>query len=121
MLDDRSISKSPRIDSQIDGERSGPMADLTKNEAIIQALVSAGYQDIRLNVVPKRFLFSDGRFQTELEFSRNYFDDTTLATLQGLLEDTILPAITEQMGKTVYVNAHGVSILPSTHGRKEQC
>lgn len=96
------------------------MPDTTKNEAIIQALESAGYQDIRLNVVPKRFLFSDGRFQTELEFSRNYFDDTTLATLQGLLEDTILPAITEQMGKTVYVNAHGVSILPSTHGRKEK-
>ena len=64
------------------------MSDLTKNEAIIEALESAGYQDIRLKVVPKRFLFSDGRFQTELEFSRNYFDDTTLATLQGLMKDT---------------------------------
>ena len=97
------------------------MPDTTKNEAIIQALESAGYHDIRLNVVPKRFLFSDGRFQTELEFSRNYFDETTLTTLQGLMKDTILPAITQQMGKTVYVNARGVSIIPSTHGRKENC
>ncbi|MCC6965207.1 MAG: hypothetical protein IT391_02830 [Nitrospira sp.] len=97
------------------------MSDLTKNEAIIEALESAGYQDIRLKVVPKRFLFSDGCFHTELEFSRNYFDETTLATLQGLMKDTILPAITQQMGKTVYVNARGVSIIPSTHGRKQNC
>ncbi len=57
----------PLLKSQIDGERKGPMSDLTKNEAIIEALESAGYQDIRLKVVPKRFLFSDGCFHTELD------------------------------------------------------
>lgn len=91
------------------------MSDLTKNEAIIEALKSAGYQDIRLKVVPKRFLFSDGRDQTELEFSRNYFEEATLVTLQGLMKDKILPVITQQMGKKVYVSAHGISIIPSTH------
>ena len=97
------------------------MADLTKNEAIIQALVSAGYQDIRLDVVPKRFLFSDGRFQTELEFSRNYFDDTTLVALQGLMGEQIIPAIEQQPGKRVYVDARGVRITPSTHSRADKC
>lgn len=97
------------------------MSNLTKNEAIIEALESAGYQEIRLKVVPKRFLFSDGRCQTELEFSRNYFDDTTIATLQGLMGEHILPAIKQQPGKKVYVNARGISIIPSTQGRKDTC
>ena len=95
------------------------MPDLTKNEAIIAALESAGYQEIRLTVVPKRFLFSDGRCHTELEFSRNYFEDTTLDTLQRLMREQVLPAIKQQLGKKVYVNAHGISILPRTHGRGE--
>ncbi|MGC3976579.1 MAG: hypothetical protein QM771_19680 [Nitrospira sp.] len=94
------------------------MSDMTKNEAIIEALESAGYQEIRLNVVPKRFLFSDGRCQTELEFSRNYFDETTLFALQGLMREHILPAIQQQRGKKVYVNARGISIIPTRHGRE---
>ncbi|ULA60259.1 MAG: hypothetical protein LZF60_220176 [Nitrospira sp.] len=97
------------------------MSDLTKNEAIIEALESAGYQDITLKVIPKRFLFSDGRYQTELEFSRNYFDDITLVTLQNLMHDKILPAIKQQLGKKVYVSAHGISIIPTTHGREDDC
>ena len=97
------------------------MSGRTKNEAIIEALESAGYQDIRLKVVPKRFLFSDGRCQTELEFSRNYFDDTTLVTLQVLMREKILPAIEQQLGNKVYVNACGISIIPSTHDREEKC
>ncbi len=97
------------------------MSDLTKNEAIIEALKSAGYQDITLKVVPKRFLFSDGRCRTELEFSRNYFDDATLVALQGMMGKQILPAIKQQPGKKVYVDARGISIIPSTHGREEKC
>ncbi|MCS6290490.1 MAG: hypothetical protein H8K10_16160 [Nitrospira sp.] len=97
------------------------MPDLTKNQAIIEALESAGYQGIRLRVVPKRFLFSDGRCQTELEFSRNYFDDTTLVALQGLMREHILPAIKQQLGKKVYVDARGISIIPSTQGREDTC
>ncbi|CAE6799936.1 hypothetical protein [Nitrospira defluvii] len=97
------------------------MSGRTKNEAIIEALESAGYQDIRLKVVPKRFLFSNGRCQAELEFSRNYFDDTTLVTLQGLMQETILPAIKQQLGKRVYVDARGIRITPSTHSRADKC
>lgn len=96
------------------------MPDLTKNEAIIAALESAGYQEIRLTVVPKRFLFSDGRCHTELEFSRNYFDHTTLIALQGQMGEHILPAIKQQPGKKVYVDARGISIIPSTHGRTDK-
>ena len=96
------------------------MSDLTKNEAIIEALESAGYREIRLKVVPKRFTFSDGRYQTELEFSRNYFDDTTLLALQSLMGEQILPAIKQQPGKKVYVDARGISIIPSTHGREDK-
>ena len=54
------------------------MLDLTKNQAVIEALESAGYQEIRLNVVPKRFLFSDGRSETEpacpMELTPHVFD-----------------------------------------------
>lgn len=97
------------------------MADLTKNEAIIAALKSAGYRDITLKVVPKCFQFSHGRCHTELEFSRNYFDDTTLVALQGLMGEQILPAIEQQPGKRVYVDARGVRITPSTHSRADKC
>lgn len=96
------------------------MPHLTKNEAIIEALELAGYRKVRLKVVPKTFLISDGRCETALEFSRNYFDDTTLVTLQDLMRETILPAIKQQLGKKVYVNADGISILPRTHDH-ESC
>lgn len=97
------------------------MSALTKNEAIIEALESAGYQEIRLKVIPKRFLFTDGQWETELEFSRNYFDNTTLAALQCLMQDQILPAVKQQLGKKVYVDARGISIIPSAHGREDKC
>lgn len=95
------------------------MSAVTKNETIIEALTVAGYREIRLKVIPKRFLFTEGRCHTELEFSRNYFEDTTLDTLQRLMREQVLPAIKQQLGKKVYVNAHGISILPRTHGRGE--
>lgn len=97
------------------------MLDLTKNQAVIEALESAGYQEIRLKVIPKRFLFSDGRCQTELEFSRNYFDETTLVALQGLMRERIIPAIKQQLGIKVYVDARGISITPTTQGRVNPC
>ncbi len=74
----------PLLKSDIRGEER-PEGRSDEEGAIIAALESAGHQDITLTVVPKRFLFSDGQRQTELEFSRNYFDDTTLVTLQCLM------------------------------------
>ncbi|MCW5798284.1 MAG: hypothetical protein KIT40_07290 [Nitrospira sp.] len=97
------------------------MSALTKNEAILEALESAGYHNIRLKVVPKRFLLGHGSCQTELEFSRNYFDDTPLATLQVLMREKILPTIKQQLGKKVHVNASGVTIVPRTQARDETC
>ncbi|MCS6294609.1 MAG: hypothetical protein H8K09_00065 [Nitrospira sp.] len=90
------------------------MPDVTKNEALIAILKLAGFQQITLRVVPKLFLFTDGICQSELEFSRTYFDETNLAALQDLMRDKILPAIKEHVGKKVYVNANGISIIPRT-------
>ena len=88
------------------------MTEVGKNEAIIAALKSAGYEEIRLKVVPKVFLFNDGSSRSEFEFSRTYFDDMTLVSLQGPTRDKILPAIKQHLGKKVYVNANGISIVP---------
>lgn len=88
------------------------MTEVGKNEAIIAALKSAGYEEIRLKVVPKVFLFNDGYCRSELEFSRPYFDATALVTLQVLMRDKILPSIKQHLGKKVYVNANGISIVP---------
>ncbi len=54
------------------------MPDVTKNDAIIAILKSAGFQQIMLRVVRKLFLFTDGVCQSELEFSRTYFDEAAL-------------------------------------------
>lgn len=91
------------------------MQDVTKNQAIIAALKSAGYQQVTLRVVPKLFQFTDGPRLSELEFSRNYFDDATLATLQAVMREKVLPTIKQHFGKKVYVNANGISVLPQTH------
>lgn len=90
------------------------MPDVTKNEALIAILKLAGFQQITLRVVPKLFLFTDGIYLSELEFSRTYFDETNLAALQDLMRDKILPAIKQHVGKKVYVNADGISIIPRT-------
>ena len=91
---------------------NGLMPDVTKNEAIIASLKSAGFQQIMLRVVPKLFLFTDGACQSELEFSRTYFDEADVAALQDLMRETILPAIRQHVGKKIYVNANGITIMP---------
>lgn len=88
------------------------MQEVSKNEVIIEALKSAGYQQISLSVVPKRFLFNLGSYQSELEFSRNYFDDTDPGTLQELMQRKILKAIQQHPGKRVYVIANGITVTP---------
>lgn len=87
------------------------MPSVTKNEAIIAALKSAGYQLITMKVVPKLFQFNDGPCVSELEFARNYFEDIPLAALQPLMREKILPTIRQHFGKKVYVNANGISII----------
>ncbi|ULA68831.1 MAG: hypothetical protein LZF62_380017 [Nitrospira sp.] len=74
------------------------MTEVGKNEASIAALKSAGYEKIRLKVVPKVFLFNDGSCRSELEFSRTYFGDMALVSLEGLMRDKILPAIRQHLG-----------------------
>ena len=91
------------------------MPDVTKTQAIIAALKSAGYQQVTLRVVPKLFQFNDGPRLSELEFSRNYFEEATLATLQALMREKVLPTIKQHFGRKVYVQANGISILPQTH------
>ena len=95
------------------------MSDVTKNEIIIQALKSAGYQEIRLKIVPIIFIFGKPPCHTELEFSKGYLEDIPLVTLQGLMRDTMLPAIKHQLGKKVYVNENGISIIPRTYGHEK--
>ena len=87
------------------------MKNVTKNEAIIDALRSAGYQQITLRVVPKLFQFNDGSCESELEFARNYFEDITLVALQGQMLENILPAIKQHFGKRIYVSAGGLTII----------
>jgi len=88
---------------------------MTKNQAIIDALKSAGYKEIMLKVVPKLFQFSDGTRNSELEFSRNYFDEITVLELQNLMRVKVLPTIMQHLGKRVYVSAPGLSIIPGEH------
>ena len=88
------------------------MPEFSKNQAIITALRSAGYQHITLSVVPKRFLFDLGSCQSELEFSRTFLDDTSLDILQQLMQGKILSAINQYLGKRVYVNANGITVTP---------
>lgn len=91
------------------------MPNLTKNEVIVQALRSAGYQQIKLRVLPKLFQFHNGSCQSELEFSRDFFEEITLTALQTIMRDTVLPTIKEHLGKKVHVNANGISVIPGTH------
>jgi hypothetical protein len=94
------------------------MPEVTKNEVIIAALKSAGYQQITLKVVPKIFYFTQGPNLLELEFARSYFDDITLPSLKGLMRDVVLPALKEQIGKKVYVNADGIRIASRSDEHK---
>ncbi|MCW5800110.1 MAG: hypothetical protein LZF60_370031 [Nitrospira sp.] len=95
------------------------MPETSKNEAIIAGLKGAGYREITMRVIPKLFLFHDGQQHSELEFTRPYFDDITVATLHTLMRDKILPAIQQHRGMKVYVNASGLSIIPRTHTGRE--
>ncbi len=90
------------------------MPDTTKNEAIIATLNSAGFQRITLSVIPKCFVCENGLSRSELEFSRSYFNDTPLLMLRAMMQEKIIPALTEHQGKKVYVTARGISIISRT-------
>lgn len=92
------------------------MPETSKNEAIIASLQAAGFRDIRLRVIPKVFVFDDGQQLSELEFSRRYFDDTPLSTIQTQMQEKILPTIHQHLGKRIYVTEHGIKIIPRTPG-----
>ncbi|MCS6328468.1 MAG: hypothetical protein H8K06_15480 [Nitrospira sp.] len=78
-----------------------------------------GFQGIRLSVVPNRFVCYDGRERTEMEFSRAYFELATTDTLQTVMQENVLPAMNQHIGKKVYVTKHGVSIIPRSQTEKK--
>ena len=74
---------------------------------IVKSCLEASFNGVHLDETTQRFGFDDGKQSSELEFNREFIDDTPVGRLKDLMAKNIVPTLKANPGKKIYVSTRG--------------